>query len=135
MLRAISIIPQNSPKRKTVPPRDSFSFIQEDTGRRDAAASRASLSFLSNGLEMYYYANVNFDTEFKKRLLDFSFFKKKKIPYVVIIASLFCNVNCNYAFCKGAGGEGRKGKEVALHPCSMVSVSMVSPPRAGREGE
>lgn len=46
------------------------------------------LSFLSNGLEMYYYANVNFDTEFKKRLLDFFLFsKKKKVPYVVIIAS------------------------------------------------
>lgn len=34
----------------------------------------------------------------------------------------------------GVGGEGRKGKEVALYPCSTVSVSMVSP-RAGREGE
>lgn len=79
------------------------------------AALSASLSFLSNGLEMYYYANVNFDTEFKKRLLDFFSFFKKKVPYVVIIASLFCNVNCNYAFCKRGGGEGRKGKEVALH--------------------
>lgn len=49
------------------------------------------------------------------------------------IASLFCNVNCNYAFCK-RGGEGRKGKEVALHPCSTVSVSMVSP-HPGGEGE
>lgn len=38
----------------------------------------APLSFLSNGLELYYYANVNFDTEFKKRLLDFFFSKKKK---------------------------------------------------------
>lgn len=49
---------------------------------------------------------------------------------MVIIASLFCNVNCNYAFCKGGwgGGEGRKGTEVALHPCSTVSVSMVCPP-------
>ena len=59
---------------------------------------------------MYYYANVNFDTEFKKRLLDFFLFsKKKKVPYVVIIASLFCNVNCNYAFCKKGGG-GQKGE-------------------------
>lgn len=44
------------------------------------AALSASLSFLSNGLEMYYYANVNFDTEFKKRLLDFFFFFQKKGP-------------------------------------------------------
>lgn len=45
-------------------------------------------SFLSNGLEMYYYANVNFDTEFKKRLLEFVFvLGKKKAPYVVILAS------------------------------------------------
>lgn len=44
----------------------------------------APLSFLSNGLELYYYANVNFDTEFKKRLSDFFFSKKKKkkVPYV-----------------------------------------------------
>lgn len=48
------------------------------------------------------------------------------------LLSLFCNVNCNYAFCKR--GEGRKGKEVALHLCSMVSVSMVSP-RPGGDGE
>lgn len=56
----------------------------------------APLSFLSNGLELYYYANVNFDTEFKKRLSDFFFSKKKKKGpiCVVIIASLFCNVNC-----------------------------------------
>lgn len=53
---------------------------------------------------------------------------------MVIIASLFCNVNCNYAFCRRGGGEGRKGKEVALHPCSTVSVSMGSP-RPGGEGE
>lgn len=61
---------------------------------------------------MYYYANVNFDTEFKKRLLDFFLFskKKKKVPYVVIVASLFCNVNCNYAFCK-RGGRGRRRAE------------------------
>lgn len=32
-------------------------------GKRGDAAFFASLSFLSNGLEMYYYANVNFDTE------------------------------------------------------------------------
>lgn len=38
----------------------------------------ALLSFLSHGLEMYYYANVNFDTEFKKRLDFFLFSKKKK---------------------------------------------------------
>lgn len=60
---------------------------------------------------MYYYANVNFDTEFKKRLLDFFFL----LLFLVIIASSFCNVNCNYAFCKVGGGEGRQGKEVALH--------------------
>lgn len=70
------------PKEETDPsrkiPSTSFSFIQEDKGRRDAAALSASLSFLSNGLEMYYYANVNFDTEFKKRLLDFFFFFQKK---------------------------------------------------------
>lgn len=93
------------------------------------------LSFLSNGLEMYYYANVNFDTEFKKRLwIFFFFFKNIKVPYVVIIASLFCNVNCNYAFCKKGGGWAERGKEVALHPCSTVSVSMVSPCPGG-EGE
>lgn len=133
MLRAISIIPQNSPKRKTIPPARFLQLYSGDKGRRDAAFC-ASLSFLSNGLEMYYYANVNFDTEFKKRLLGFFLFsKKKKAPYVVIIASLFCNVNCNYAFCK-KGGEGRKGKEVALHPCSMVSVSMVSPRPGGERG-
>lgn len=63
-----------------------------------------SRSFLSNGLEMYHYANVNFHTEFKKRLLDFSFFRKKtKGPTCShsFMASLFCNVNCNYAFCNG----------------------------------
>lgn len=78
MLRAISIIPQYSPKRKTIPPARFLQLHSGDKGRRDAAFC-ASLSFLSNGLEMYYYANVNFDTEFKKRLLDFFFlFSKKK---------------------------------------------------------
>lgn len=43
-----------------------------------------------NGLEMYYYANVNFDTELKKRLFVLFSKKKKKVPYVVSIASLFC---------------------------------------------
>lgn len=32
---------------------------------------------------------------------------------MVIIAFLFCNVNCNYAFCKGGGGQ--EGAEVAWH--------------------
>lgn len=54
----------------------SLSSIQEDKERRDSAVFFASLSFLSNGLEMYYYANVNFDTELKKRL--FVLFSKKK---------------------------------------------------------
>lgn len=131
MLRAISIIPQNSPKRKPVPP---ARFLQLHSGRQREARCCALcfLSFLSNGLEMYYYANVNFDTEFKKRLLDFFFPKKKRSHMWSSLLSLFCNVNCNYAFCKR--GEGRKGKEVALHLCSMVSVSMVSP-RPGGDGE
>lgn len=62
---------------------------------------------------MYYYANVNFDTEFKKRL-DFFLFskKKKKVPHVVIVSSLCCKVNCNYAFCKGWGEErAERGRE------------------------
>lgn len=60
---------------------------------------------------MYYYANVNFDTEFKKRLLDFFFFqKKKKVPYVVIIA-LFVNVNCNYAFCRRGEERAERGRK------------------------
>jgi len=54
----------------------SLSSIQEDKERRDPAVFFASLSFLSNGLEMYYYANVNFDTELKKRL--FVLFSKKR---------------------------------------------------------
>lgn len=71
------------PKGESNPSQDSSSFIQEDLGRCFCASS-----VLSHGLEMYYYANVNFDTEFKKRLLDFFFlFKKKKgVRYVVIIA-------------------------------------------------
>lgn len=127
------------PKKETNPsrkiPSASFRFIQEDKGRRDAAALCASLSFLSNGLEMYYYANVNFDTEFKKRLLGFFLFsKKKKVPYVVIIASLFCNVNCNYAFCK-RGEEGQEGEGSSFASYSMVSVSMVSHVLAGKGSE
>lgn len=79
MLRAISIIPQNCPKEESNPSTRSLGFFQEDKEGRVAGAFCASLSFLSNGLEMYYYANVNFDTEFKKRLLDFFFpFSKKK---------------------------------------------------------
>lgn len=100
-----------------------FSSIQEDKGRRDSAAFFASLSFLSNGLEMYYYANVNFDTELKKRCFFFFFKKKKKVLYVVSIASLFCKWIVNYAFCWGGVGE----EEVALLNRSAVSVSMVHP--------
>lgn len=71
---------QNSselPKEESSP---SHRFLQLPGRQRegDAAALCASLSFLSNGLEMYYYANVNFDTEFKKRLLDFFFHFLKK---------------------------------------------------------
>lgn len=94
----------------------------------------ASLSFLSDGLEMYYYANVNFDTELKKRLLDFFFLfsKKKKGPYVVIIASLFCNVNCNYAFCKrGEEGSGEEGCFESL----FSSFCVHGIPTSWREGE
>lgn len=78
MLRAISVIPQNAPKRKPVPP---SRFLQLHSGRQReerCCHGPGFLSFLSNGLEMYYYANVNFDTEFKKRLLDFFLFSKKK---------------------------------------------------------
>lgn len=69
------------------------------------AALSASLSFLSNGLDMYYYANVNFDTEFKKRLLDFFFL------FLIIIASSFCNVTCNYAFCKRGEERAHRGRK------------------------
>lgn len=96
------------PKGESNPSQDSSSFIQEDLGRCFCASS-----VLSHGLEMYYYANVNFDTEFKKRLLDFFFsFQKKEGGPICGHHCLFCNVNCNYAFCKGRVGEraerGRK---------------------------
>lgn len=99
------------PKEETSPSRK----IPSASFRKTQGVERLRsffLSFLSNGLEMYYYANVNFDTEFKKRLLDFFLFsKKKKVPYVVIIASLFCNVNCNYAFCKRGEERAERGRK------------------------
>lgn len=65
------------PKEETSPSRK----IPSASFRKTQGVERLRsffLSFLSNGLEMYYYANVNFDTEFKKRLLDFFLFSKKK---------------------------------------------------------
>lgn len=50
----------------------------------------------------------------------FFFQKKKKVPYVVSIASLFCKWIVNYAFCKG--GVGDKDSFAKL---LGVSVSMV----------
>lgn len=96
--------PSQFPPWKATPV-GSLSSIQEDKERRDSAVFFASLSFLSNGLEMYYYANVNFDTELKKRLFVLFSKKKKKVPYVVSIASLFCKWIVNYAFCKGGVGD------------------------------
>lgn len=96
--------PSQFPPWKATPV-GSLSSIQEDKERGDSAVFFASLSFLSNGLEMYYYANVNFDTELKKRLFVLFSKKKKKVPYVVSIASLFCKWIVNYAFCKGGVGD------------------------------
>lgn len=45
---------------------------------------------------------------------------------MVIIASLFCNVNCNYAFCKRGEGRGQEGEGSSFASCFTVSVSMVS---------
>lgn len=52
----------------------------------------------------------------------FFFQKKKKVPYVVSIASLLCKWIVNYAFCKGGVGD----KDILLN-CSGVSVSMAYP--------
>lgn len=94
---------ESSPSRK-IP---SASFRKTKGGEMLLPASSHS----SLGLEMYYYANVNFDTEFKKRCwISFFLFSNKKVPYVVIIASLFCNVNCNYAFCK-RGERAARGRK------------------------
>lgn len=73
---AVALHSSHAEKKTSV---GSLSSIQEDKERRDSAVFFASLSFLSNGLEMYYYANVNFDTELKKRLFVL-FSKKKKGP-------------------------------------------------------
>lgn len=67
----------------------SLSSIQEDKERRDSAVFFASLSFLSNGLEMYYYANVNFDTELKKRLFVLFSKKKKKRSHMWLALLLY----------------------------------------------
>lgn len=83
MLRAVSVVLPDSPKEENSPSARSLLLPsgRRREARRDAAACVASLSFLSDGLEMYYYANVNFDTEFKKRSLSllslFCFFPKK----------------------------------------------------------
>lgn len=84
---------------------------------------------------MYYYANVNFDTEFKKRLLDFFFlFSKKKVHMWSSLLLYF--VTWIVTMHSAKGGRRAEGKRVALCPCSPVSVSMVSPHREGeREWE
>jgi hypothetical protein len=132
VLRAIPITPQSSPGGTgSSLCLDSFTSFRKTKGG-GVAASSASLSFLFNGLEMYYYANVNFDTELKKRLLDFFFFQKKKGPYVVIIASLFCKVNCNYALYKrGEEGRGEGSRFASLF--SSFCVHGIS--TSGEEGE
>lgn len=50
------------------------------------------------------------------------------------MASFFCNVNCNYAFCK-RGARGQKGEGRSFASCSMVSVSMVCHVLAGKGSE
>lgn len=96
----------------------------------------APLSFLSNGLELYYYANVNFDTEFKKRLLDFFFSKKKKkVPYVWSSLLLyFVTWIVNYAFCKrGEEGEGSSFASLFYGFC-VHGIPMSWPGRGVRAG-
>lgn len=73
--RAVAVALRNSHHEKKLQ-WDPSALFRKTKERRDSAVFFASLSFLSNGLEMYYYANVNFDTELKKRL--FVLFSKKK---------------------------------------------------------
>ena len=128
MLRAISIIPQNSPKGKAIPRKIPPASFRKTRGDASALAPSSLMALKCIIMQMWILIlNLRRGCWI---FIFFFFFPKKGVPYVVIIASLFCNVNCNYAFCKGGwgAGEGRKGTEVALHPCSMVSVSMVCPP-------
>lgn len=100
------------------------SALFRKTKRGETAVFFASLSFLSNGLEMYYYANVNFDTELKKRLFVLFSKKKKMVPYVVSIASLFCKWIVNYAFCKGGVGDkdnfAKPFRSFCVHGISII---------------
>lgn len=114
MLRVISRISSELPMRNTAPPsRQNPGLL---SGRQREMLPLLH-SFLSNGLEMYYYANVNFDTEFKKRLLEFVFVLGKKKPRMWSSLLLnFCHVNCNYAFCK----RGRAGRWGSNASCIFV---------------